>query len=113
LTRYAGSPRSPLLFLIPPLRQALNGHDVSTAFELGWSTLANGDLIAEADASLDLLISTDKNIQHQQNLGGRHLAVIILPTTSWPRLRRQVGLITAAIDGALPGQYREVVFPPG
>jgi predicted nuclease of predicted toxin-antitoxin system len=94
-----------------PLRQALKDHEVSTAYELGWSTLANGDLIATADASFDVLITTDKNIQHQQNLAGRRLAVIILPTTSWPRLRQHVGLIIDAVDGAVPGQYREVLFP--
>ena len=43
---------------------------------------------------------------------GCRLAVIMLPTTSWPQLRRQVGLITEAIDEARPGEYREVVLPP-
>ena len=33
-----------------PLRQALPQHSVETAFERGWSTLANGDLLAAAEA---------------------------------------------------------------
>ena len=32
-----------------PLRHALAPHEVSTAFELGWSNLENGDLLREAD----------------------------------------------------------------
>ena len=44
-----------------PLRPALIGHSVVTAFELGWSRLANGDLLREAEAQFDLLITTDQN----------------------------------------------------
>ena len=32
-----------------PLRKHLAGHDVSTAFELNWSALKNGALIAQAE----------------------------------------------------------------
>ena len=30
-----------------PLRHALTGHSVTTAFEKGWSTLENGELLRE------------------------------------------------------------------
>ena len=33
-----------------PLRELLSGHKVSTAYELGWSTLRNGELLAMAEA---------------------------------------------------------------
>jgi hypothetical protein len=93
-----------------PLRRALAGHDVSTAYELGWSTWKNGDLIAAADASFDVLITTDKNIRHQQNLVRRRLAVVILPTTSWPRIRAHLKDVLATIERAVPGQCLEVSF---
>jgi hypothetical protein len=70
-----------------PLREHLGNHTVATAFELGWSTLKNGELLAAAEGSFDLLITTDQQIRFQQNLGGRRLAILVLPTTSWPRLR--------------------------
>ena len=43
-----------------PLRDHLIGHVVTTAFELGWSTLKNGELLAAAEASFDTLITTDQ-----------------------------------------------------
>ena len=54
-----------------PLRHALVGHSVETAFELGWDTLQNGALIAEAENNgFDVLLTTDKNLKYQQNLSG-------------------------------------------
>lgn len=45
-----------------PLRQHLVGHDVVTVFELGWSDLTNGELLARAEASFDLLLTTDQKL---------------------------------------------------
>jgi hypothetical protein len=94
-----------------PLRHLLAQHDVSTAYEMGWSTLDNGELINAAEASFDLLITTDQNIEHQQDLSGRGLAVIILPTTSWPKIRANIRYVTQAIGKAAPGRYLKVSFP--
>ena len=59
-----------------PLRRSLSGHTVDTAFELGWATLRNGDLLDRAEAEgYDLLITTDQQLRHQQNLFGRRLAI--------------------------------------
>ena len=38
-----------------PLRQLLSGHSVSTAYEMGWSELANGDLLDAAEADFDAM----------------------------------------------------------
>jgi len=70
-----------------PLREHLRNHTVATAFELGWSTLNNGELLAVAERSFDVLVTTDQQIRYQQNLAGRRLSIVVLPTTSWPRLR--------------------------
>ena len=78
-----------------PLRRALSGHSVATAFELGWSGLANGDLLQQAEVQFDLLITTDQNLRHQQNLGGRRLAILVLPTTSWPEISQHESEVTA------------------
>lgn len=43
-----------------PLRAHLTGHTVQTAFELGWSNLENGALLAVAEGSFELLITTDQ-----------------------------------------------------
>jgi hypothetical protein len=52
-----------------PLRHALVGHSVSTAYEMGWAKLENGDLLNAADASFDVFVTTDQNLRYQQNLG--------------------------------------------
>ena len=52
-----------------PLRQALPSHTVETAYEKGWNKLKNGDLLTAAEmGGFDVLITTDQNLQHQQNL---------------------------------------------
>ena len=71
-----------------PFRDHLPGHSVETAYELGWSALRNGELLAKAEAAFDLLITTDRNLRHQQNLAERRIAILVLPTTSWPRLQK-------------------------
>ena len=44
-----------------PLRDLLSGHEVETAYERGWSSLQNGDLIAAAEAAgFDVFVTTDR-----------------------------------------------------
>jgi len=91
-----------------PLRDHLSGHDVRTAFELGWSTLTNGELLTRAESAFDVLVTTDRNLQYQQNLAGRKIAILVLPTTSWPRLQTLVARILQEISSSNPGTYREM-----
>ena len=81
-----------------PLRQLLSGHSVSTAYEMGWSELANGDLLEAAEADFDALVTADQNLRYQQDLTGRRLAILVLPTTSWPRIRAHEEQVVAAIN---------------
>jgi len=95
-----------------PLRSALGQHEIVTAFERGWQTLGNGELLAAAEAAgFDALLTTDKNIRHQQNPSGRHLAILVLPTTDWRQLKSHVDVVVQAIDALVPGAYVEIAFP--
>lgn len=91
-----------------PLREHLSKHTVTTAFELGWSNLKNGELLTAAETSFDLFITTDQQLRYQQNLAGRQLAILVLMTTSWPRIRRSVFQVEEAIERIRPGEYLEV-----
>jgi hypothetical protein len=92
-----------------PLRRILIGHAVETAYERGWSSLHNGALIAAAEsAGFDVFVTTDKNLKYQQNLATRSLAIVVLLTTSWPRIQGSLPTVLAAIDGAARGSYVEV-----
>jgi hypothetical protein len=82
-----------------PLRQHLTRHVVDTAFERGWSSLHNGELLDVAEhEGYDLLITTDQNLRYQQHLADRQLAIIVLLSTSWPRIQLRIDTIQAAVE---------------
>jgi hypothetical protein len=56
------------------------------------------------------VVSTDQNLKHQQNLRERRLAIIVLMTTSWPRIERKVDRVIAALNAVKPGEYVEIEF---
>ena len=93
-----------------PLKQLLTSHIVETVFELGWSNVENGALLALAEDSFDLFITTDQQLRYQQNLAGRKLSVLVLMTTSWPRIRVHAQRVVAAVEQMTPGEYREISF---
>src|SRR5580658_142268 len=87
-----------------PLRYALKDHVVVEAVERGWDRLANGELIAAAEAAgFELLLTTDKNMRYQQNLRGRRIAFVIIGNQQWPILRRYVDRVVAAVSAVAPG----------
>ena len=95
-----------------PLRELLISHQVKTAFERGWSILSNGDLLAAAEQEgFEVFVTTDKNLRNQQNLGGLRIAIVVLSSTSWPRIQKAVTVVKQAIDAALPGSVKEVAIP--
>jgi predicted nuclease of predicted toxin-antitoxin system len=92
-----------------PLRRHLPRHDVATAAEMDWSQLTNGELLAAAtEAGFEVLVTTDQNLRYQQDLKERTIAVVVLMTTSWPRISKQADKVAAAIEGAGSGDYIEV-----
>ena len=93
------------------LRRALRFHTVVLASEMGWHGIENGDLIAKADdAGFDVLISSDQNIRHQQNLMGRRIALLIVLKQNWPELRPHAAKVATALDEIQPGEYRELAM---
>jgi len=61
-----------------PLRHALVGHSVETAFELGWGTLQNGALISAAEEQgFEVFVTTQEPAvpteSHRPPLGHRCL----------------------------------------
>ena len=92
-----------------PLRRHLTEHIVHTAFERGWSELENGDLLdAAEEEGCELLITTDRHLKYQQNLSNRELAILVLFSTSWPRIRLRTNEIVEAVSKVPPGGFVEV-----
>jgi hypothetical protein len=95
-----------------PLRESLTQHEISTAYERGWSKLKNGELLDAAELEgFEVFVTTDSNLRHQQNLGPRRLAIVCLRSTSWPRIQRVIGTVVSEINAAVPESYREVAIP--
>lgn len=80
------------------LRSHLPDHEVTRARALGWQELKNGALLAAETAGFDVMVTGDKNLSYQQNLAGRKLALIVLPTIAWRILRQNTAPVLAAVD---------------
>ena len=94
------------------MRRQLFGHDVEEAREHGWDALSNGDLLDRAEeAGYEVLITTDQDIRHQQNMSNRRVAVVVLMNTAWPRISRRTEAIRNAIEEVQPGEVKEVPIP--
>ncbi len=95
-----------------PLGHWLIGHQVETAYERGLAELTNGELLRMAEpAGFDLLITTDRGIRYQQNLAERRLALIVISTNDWTRIRKWKPAVVDAISDIPPGSFREVEIP--
>ena len=82
---------------------------MDTAFERGWSQLRNSALLDRAEEKgYQLLITTDQSLRYQQDLANRELAVLVLMSTAWPRIRLRTDEIRARVSEIRPGECEEV-----
>ena len=94
-----------------PLRRFLNSHTVTTVYEKGWSSTRNGDLLQLADQEMfEVFLTTDQHLKHQQNLTDLQIAIVVLPTTSWPVIQKHTARIAAVLDSIAPGDFIEIDF---
>jgi len=76
---------------------------------MNWGKLENGELLSAAeDAGFELMISTDTNLRYQQNLSQRNIAIVILKTTSWPRIRSDVASVINVVAAIKAKDYVEI-----
>jgi predicted nuclease of predicted toxin-antitoxin system len=61
---------------------AKHGHSCLTVQEVGWFGKQNGELLALAEIEFDVLVTIDTNLQYQQSLTGRRIAIVILRARS-------------------------------
>ncbi len=93
---------------------AEGGHECETAGEAGFSSKENGELLALAEKSFDVLVTIDKNIRYQQNITGRKIAIVIIRAASndLDDIRPHVPHALAALKTVKPGQIVEVGILP-
>lgn len=89
------------------LRQLLPGHEVRTAYEMGWADWDNGELLRAAGSEFELFITTDTSIRYQQNLANRRIAILLIPQQV-ALVRTHSGEFLSAVNSMQPGEYREL-----
>jgi hypothetical protein len=89
------------------LIRLLSEHEVIFAGDIGWSKLVNGELIQAAEkAGFHVMITADGNIQYQQNLTSRRLAILWLAGASnWKIVREHIDGVRAALSGIHAGGF--------
>ncbi len=93
------------------LRRHLRPHLVDRAQELGWATVKNGELLDLAEAhGYDVLLTTDQNIEHQQRLGERRIAILAVPA-NWRRIAQHIGEIVDTLRVLSPGAQKTLRWP--
>jgi predicted nuclease of predicted toxin-antitoxin system len=61
------------------LRTLLPAHDCFTVTNMRWNGIQNGELLRLAAANgFDALITTDKGLEYEQNLGALPLSVVVV-----------------------------------
>jgi len=72
----------------------------------------NRELLAKAEEEgFEVFVTTDKNLRNQQNPSRWRIAIIVLSSTSWPRIRTAATSINQAIETTLPESLNAVSLP--
>ena len=93
------------------LKRLLTGFEVTTVQDLGWAGITNGALLQLAEEHFDVLITSDQNLQYQQNLTGRRLAIIQLPTNQVPIVAELAPAVKGALDQIQTGEFIQIPLP--
>ena len=88
----------------------LTGHQVTTVQAVGWAGTRNGELLRLAAERFDALVTMDQGIQHQQNLRGLAVCVLVIraPSNRMTDLAPLVGSVLKGLTDLLPGQIVEI-----
>jgi hypothetical protein len=90
------------------VRDFLADHQVTTVQREGWSGVKNGELLSLIDEVFDVMVLADKSLRYQQNLTGRKIAFVELPTNKLRILEGMASKILSAVNHAVPGSYAVV-----
>jgi hypothetical protein len=92
------------------LRRGLGGHEVQTVFEAGWAGVKNGALLRAAEGLFEVLLTVDQGIEHQQNLTGLRIGVVIMvaPSNDIDDLHPLLPSVVEALGRIQPGQIIRV-----
>jgi len=87
------------------LKKDLADHMAYTAVEMGWNGKDNGELLSLLiENNFEVLLTGDKNLQHQQNFQAYPIPVLVLNALfiNYPSLKPLVPKILEALETELP-----------
>ncbi len=87
------------------LKRLLTGFEIKTVQDQGWSGITNGALLRLAEGQFDVFITSDQNLKYQQNLTGRQLAIIQLPTNQVPLVIKLAPKVQATLEKIKTGAF--------
>jgi hypothetical protein len=93
------------------IQKLLSNFSISTVEEMGWRAVENGALLDLMAPTFQTLITTDKNLIHQQNFNKRGISAIILPTNQIPLVRNMVSKIEETLISIGRGEVVEISIP--
>lgn len=80
-----------------PFAALLSGHEVRTVAAIGWSGKQNGELLRLAADGFDVLLTADRNLEHQQSLTSLPVSVVVL-VASTNRLESLAPLVPELLE---------------
>ena len=95
-----------------PLKRELLDYSIRTVVEMGWSGKKNGELLRLMKREdFNVLLTTDQNLQHQQNLVQVGIVVIVMVASSnrLPELLPLLTNVRKALKRIAEGEVVEVI----
>lgn len=96
------------------LATRLRKHGIDAiAFPNSWKQLSNGMLLNEIERQgFEVLITNDKQMQFQQNITTRKLAVVVLPTNLRIEVFKLIDEVVDAVRRVEAGSFLQVASSP-
>lgn len=74
--------------------------------------LRNGILLNAAEVNgFDVMITADQNLQYQQNLKTRKIALVVIGSNRWPYVQQHLPAIRTAVEASGPSTYIFIEVP--
>jgi len=93
------------------LADELSGQEVRTVVQMGWTGIQNGELLRRSvDAGFEVLVTMDRNLEHQQNIARAGLGILVIVARN-SRVETVLPLaksINAALNGLAAGMVVHV-----
>lgn len=94
------------------LAKYLTAHTVTEARERGWDRISNGELIRTAEATgFDLFLTNDTNLEYQQDVLGRRIAILVLSHAQWPMVQLVADKVADAVSQMKAGDFKKIEVP--